>query len=227
MSEYDATQAFYGRWARLYDRLATAPGIRSWRQRTADVLALEPGDTVVEMGVGTGANLPALRERVGVSGHVVGLDLTRGMLDVAARRVAAAGWGNVHLVRADARSPPIAGGVDAVLGSFVVGMFADPAAVVGTWLDCLAPGGRLALLDAARSDRALARPLNAGLRAFVRLTSPGGGPKATGDDGPRPIESLETRIDAADGALAAGTATAETTRLAGGFVRLRWGRTPE
>lgn len=224
MSEYDATQAFYSRWARLYDRLATAPGIRSWRERTAAALDLEPGDTVVEMGMGTGANLPHLRERVGPTGRVIGLDLTRGMLAVARRRVGRAGWENVHLVRADARAPPLGEPVDAILGSFVVGMFDEPGRVVETWLDGLDAGGRLALLDAARSHRWFARPLNLGFRAFVRLTTPRGGPKG-GDRSP--TIRLEERIDAADEALRAGTVAADSARLAGGFVRLRWGRVVE
>lgn len=223
MSEYDATQAFYGRWARLYDWLATAPGIRSWRVRAADALDLTPGDTVVEMGVGTGANLPHLRERVGESGRVVGIDLTRGMLDVARRRVAHAGWENVDLVRADARSPPVHGPVDAVLGSFVAGMFESPERVITQWLQLLDEEATVALLDASRSDRRLAAPLNLGFRAFVRLTTPRGAPKSGGDREP-PVARLKSRIAAADRALAAGTATHAEIRLAGGFVRLRHGR---
>jgi ubiquinone/menaquinone biosynthesis C-methylase UbiE len=70
-------QSFYGRWAQVYDWLASAPGVASWRDRTADALALASGDTVVEMGCGTGANVPHLRERVGPSGRVVGIDVTR------------------------------------------------------------------------------------------------------------------------------------------------------
>lgn len=223
MSEYDATQTFYGRWARLYDRLATAPGIRSWRARTAEALAIESGETVVEMGVGTGANLPHLRERVGASGRVIGIDLTHGMLDVAAARIQEAGWQNVHVIRADARAAPIHPGVDAVLASFVVGMFAEPGTVVDGWLEHLAPGGRLALLDAGRSDRSLVRPLNLAFRAFVRLTTPGDGATAGGPR-PSPTDRLEARIEAAGAAVADGTVTNHEARLAGGFVRLRWGR---
>jgi ubiquinone/menaquinone biosynthesis C-methylase UbiE len=219
MSDPEATQAFYGRWARLYDRLATAPGIRSWRARAVEVLDLTPGDTVVEMGVGTGANLPLLREAVGDRGRVVGVDLTRGMLEVARRRVATAGWANVHLVRGEATRAPLTGPVDAVLGSFVVGLVRDPADVVRTWADLVEGDGRLVLLDAARSDRAIAAPFNLGLRAFVRLTAPG---KRAGTV--PPIERLEGRLADARDALAATTARQNERRFAGGIVRLRWGQ---
>jgi len=82
-----ATQSFYGRWARVYDWVATAPGVESWRTRAVGALDLDPGDTVVEMGCGTGANVPHLREAVGPEGRVVGVDLTRGMLRRARERV--------------------------------------------------------------------------------------------------------------------------------------------
>ncbi|EMA36537.1 class I SAM-dependent methyltransferase [Halococcus hamelinensis] len=165
-------QAFYGRWAGLYDVVATFPGVGSWREHAAADLDLSPGDTVVEMGCGTGANLPFLRERVGASGTVVGVDFTRGMLDRAAARVEAKGWENVHLVHGDATAPPIEGPVDAVLGSFVVGMVSEPARVVEGWCALVRPGGRIALLDATRSTDPRARPLDALFRLFVAASAP-------------------------------------------------------
>ena len=70
--DVSTAQAFYGRWARLYDLIATFPGVGSWRARAVDSLGLSAGDRVVEMGCGTGANFPYLRERVGPEGQVVG-----------------------------------------------------------------------------------------------------------------------------------------------------------
>ncbi len=219
MSGEPATRAFYGRWARLYDILATAPLIRSWRARAVEALGLTTGDTVVEMGVGTGANLPLLREAVGKRGRVVGVDITRGMLEVARHRIRNVGWDNVHLVQADATCPPHPGWVDAVLGSFVVGMFREPDRVIETWVNLVDGGGRVALLDAARSDRPLAAPINLGLRAFVRLTSPG-----KRDRSEPAIATLESRLDRADETLAALTVGYREHRFAGGFLRLRSGR---
>lgn len=212
-------QAFYGRWAQLYDVLATAPGIRSWRERAVEALDLTPGDTVVEMGVGTGANLPFLRDAVGERGRVLGVDFTRGMLEVARRRVATAGWENVHLVLADATRPSVTAPVDAVLGSFVVGLVNTPADVIRTWADLIGYDGRLALLDAARSERPLAAPVNLGLRLFVRLTAPG-----TRGGAVPPIERLESRLSEARDAVDAVTTDRHERRFAGGFVRLRWGQ---
>ena len=218
-----ATQDFYGRWARLYDRVATLGPVREWRERAADALALEPGDTVVEMGCGTGANLPHLRERVGPEGTVVCIDLTRGMLATANRRIDRAAWDNVHCLQADATRPPLAVDepVDAVLATFVVGMLPDPGAAVEGWLGMLRPGGRLGLMDAAPTERAFARPLNLPFGVFVWATAPG--KRRTGR---RPSQALAGRVRAARDRLAAEATEVTTDRFGLGFLRLTAGTRP-
>ena len=216
-NDVGATQAFYGRWAGAYDWLATAPGVDSWRDRAADALELEPGDTVVEMGCGTGANFAQLRECVGAEGCVVGVDLTRGMLRRASERVDRAGWENVHLVQADARRPPVDGPVDAVLATFVVGMFADPRPAVNRWVDLLAPDGRIALLNAGRSDRWVATALNLGFRAFVRVAAPGDGRVS-------PTKSLERRVATARDVVYSTCRDHGYEEFGLGYLGLAWGQ---
>lgn len=237
----DVVQAFYGRWASLYDRIATLPPAATWRDRTAASLGLDAGDTVVEMGCGTGANLPFLRERVGAGGRVVGLDLTRGML----LRARECGREPAALLQADAARPPLAGRngdsnadsdadgdatgdadgnvgasgtVDALLGTFVVAMFDDPAAVVDDWCDLVAPGGRVGLLHFHASDRRWAPPANAVYRALVRSSSPNA-LRASGA-----AASHDARVREAHDALAERATDVEERAFAGGFVRLVVGR---
>jgi ubiquinone/menaquinone biosynthesis C-methylase UbiE len=221
--DVSTAQGFYGRWARLYDRIATFPGVGSWREEATRSLDLSAGDTVIEMGCGTGANLPYLRERVGAGGTVVGVDFTRGMLDRAATRVAREGWTNVHLVHADATAPPVTGPVDAVLASFVVGMLDDPAHAVADWLDLVEPGGRLALLDAARSSQAKARPFDAAFRLFVVASTP---PTTQLRYENPPWELLDERIAAARRPLIDRTVDRTDETFGLGFVRLSSGRLP-
>jgi ubiquinone/menaquinone biosynthesis C-methylase UbiE len=207
------TQAFYGRWARAYDWFSRLlPGLGSLRAEAADSLALTAGDTVVDLGCGTGANLGYLRERVGPEGTVVGVDLTPKMLSQAQAGVERSNWRNVHLVRGDAGRPPV-DDVDGILGSFVVGLLPDPVAGVREWVDRLAPDGHVAVLEAGRSDRRFARPLNRGFEAFVAAGSPGEGE----DD---PAAELDRRIDDARGAMAQYARLTRDERRAGGFVRL-------
>lgn len=168
------TQEFYTRWAHLYDVIARrSPGVHGLREAAVDALALRPGDAVVEMGCGTGANFPYLRDRVGPAGTVVGVDFTPGMVGTAHRRIREEGWQNVHVVRGDATRPPMCD-ADAVLSTFVSGMLADPAAAVRTWAALVGSDGRLGLLDLARSTSTAGAALNALFRAFVRAGAPPG-----------------------------------------------------
>ena len=213
---------FYGRWAAVYDRVATAPGIGRWRRAAAERVA-RPGDTVVEMGCGTGANLPYLRERVGPAGRVVGVDLAGPPLRRARDRAGRDG-DDVAVVRGDATDPPVAT-ADAVLGTFVCGLFDDPDDVVGRWCDLVGPGGRIALMDATATAAAVGRPLVPLFRAFVAAGAPGSGP---GDvlRAPfgRPDEPLSRRVAASRAALADRAEARRYETFGLGFVGLLSGR---
>jgi ubiquinone/menaquinone biosynthesis C-methylase UbiE len=211
------TQQFYGRWARLYDALAAAPGVRSWRERTAERLDLAPGDTVVEMGCGTGANVPYLRERVGPAGRVVGIDVTRAMLQQARGHDDRTGP-TVAYLQGDARRVPVTG-ADTVLATFVVGIFEDPAPVVEQWCNLVGPGGRVALLNFQRSDRPIAAPLNLAFEGFVRLSAPGGRLSRTSQ-----ARTFEERVADAREALLDRTAEHGFETFAGGYLGLVSGR---
>ncbi|MEF8774265.1 MAG: class I SAM-dependent methyltransferase [Halobacteriales archaeon] len=216
---------FYERWARVYDLLARhAPGVGSLRTRTVEALELSPGDDVLDVGCGTGATLPHLRERVGPTGTVFGLDLTPGMLDRAGRLVARRDWSNVHLLRGDGARPALAAGsVDAVVATFVVGMFEDPAAVVDRWIDLLAPGGRIALLNAVRSERRAGAPINRALDAVTVLSTPPTRKLSYDDD---VTGQLTERVEAATAAVERRSETARHERFLLGVVRLTAGRLP-
>lgn len=230
-----SVQSFYGRWARLYDALARfTPGIGRLRREAVAALALDRGDVVVDLGCGTGANLPYLREAVGPTGTVVGVDLTRGMLDRARRLVDANGWRNVHVVQGDATRVPVAAPADGVLASFVVGMLEDPASAVANWCDLAtptvdAPGaratdpGHVVLVDGALSDRPVARPVNAAFRALTVASTP---PTFKFRYDPSPHDVLRDRVHAARDALRErASATYHREHLLG-VVRVTGARIP-
>jgi phosphatidylethanolamine/phosphatidyl-N-methylethanolamine N-methyltransferase len=216
----ESAQEFYGRWAGLYDVIARrTPGIPSLRGRAAAACRLERGATVVEMGCGSGANLPYLREQVGPEGTVMGIDFTGPILERA--REATAEYDNVHVVRGDATQPPIDGGADAVLATFVVGMLEDPAGAVDDWCDLVGPGGHVLLANAARSEEWYAPPVNAVFRAIVVLSTP---PTTKLRYENAPHLRLNAKIDAAHAALRARSiAIAEESHVFG-VVRLTGGR---
>ncbi|MFC6717792.1 class I SAM-dependent methyltransferase [Natrialbaceae archaeon GCM10025810] len=221
-------QAFYGRWAALYDLLARrTPGITTLRRRAANACRLEAGDTVVEMGCGTGANLPYLREAVGPEGTVIGIDFTGPVLERA--RALTAGYDNVHVVRGDATAPPIPeedeaagqGEADAILATFVVGMLADPAGAVDDWCDAVGSGGHVVLVNAARSAERYAPLVNAVFRAVVVLSTP---PTTKLRYDPDPVRRLDGKIDAAHGRLRERSSAVAHETHAFGVVRLTGGR---
>jgi len=216
-----AASDFYSRWAPGYDYLAShAPGIRRLRTDLVDALDPAPGDTVVDVGCGTGATLPYLRERVGPEGTVVGVDFAPGAVARAHERVERAGWPNVTVCRGDATRLPLAD-TDAVVATFLMGMLPDPAATVRNWLDDLHPD-RIALLDLARSYRLPGRPCNPLFRLAVRASAP---PGTSDHHGESPTYVLDRRVAAAHRVvLEACTATTHETR-AGGFAYLTAGET--
>lgn len=229
-----AVDAFYSRYAALYDRIASdAPFAAGLREALAAAVDLRRGDVVVELGCGTGANFPVFRECVGPEGAVVGVDVASGVLRRARDRVDREGWGNVHVVRGDATDPPLApadlprsagpaGEVDVVVGSFVGGMFGDPARVVDDWCSIVGDGdgGRIGLLDLARSTRPVGRPLDPLFRLLVRVGSPPGTKARHGS----PVRVLDERVRDAHEQLHERCATATTSRRLAGFARITAGR---
>jgi SAM-dependent methyltransferase len=91
-----STLPAYGRAAAAYD--SRTASYQSYRDEIVAELPLRPGDTVLDVGCGTGLCFAALRERIGPGGRIVGVDAAPDMLAVASARVAAAGWDNVVLV---------------------------------------------------------------------------------------------------------------------------------
>ncbi len=120
----------------------------TFRRRGVEALALDPGERVLELGCGPGTNFDALRDAVGPTGAVVGVDYSAGMVARARETVRDAGWANVHVVRADAAALPVAGPFDAAYAAMSLSAMPDPGAVLDATRSVLAPGGRVAVLDA-------------------------------------------------------------------------------
>ncbi len=96
------------------------------------MLRRQPGDTVLDVGCGTGLNFALLSDAVGHSGRVIGLDRSPQMLDVARRRMDHRGWSNVAIVHADATDfglEDLEGrAANAVLSTYAMSVIVDAAA---------------------------------------------------------------------------------------------------
>lgn len=143
----------YRRLARRYDlasRILDALGLGYDRLRRDAVaaLALKPGDTVLEIGCGTGANFALLQGRIGPEGRIIAVDLTQSMLDEAERRIRAAGWTNIELIHCSAKDYDLPEqGVDGILSTFALTLEPDYDAVIAAAARALRPERRLAIAD--------------------------------------------------------------------------------
>lgn len=123
----DAALAQYRRRADVYDlELALFEPIR---REAVRLLALRPGETVLDFACGTGLSLPLLRAAVGARGRVVGVEQSPEMMARARRRAAEAGWANVKLVCAPVESASWRGRADAALFHFTHDVLQRPEAV--------------------------------------------------------------------------------------------------
>jgi demethylmenaquinone methyltransferase/2-methoxy-6-polyprenyl-1,4-benzoquinol methylase len=138
---------FYQRHARIYD-LTRWLFLRK-RNDAAAACALNTGDTVMEIGCGTGYNFFRLQQAVGNSGQLIGVDLSSAMLARAEQRISRQGWQNVALIRANGETVQVDDRMDAVLFSYSLSMIPDWQAAVTGAVRQLKPGGRLVVLDFA------------------------------------------------------------------------------
>jgi ubiquinone/menaquinone biosynthesis C-methylase UbiE len=131
--------------AELYERYVARYILGPWAPMLLDAARLAAGERVVDVACGTGVVTRAAAERVGASGHVVGLDLNPGMIAVARSLPVPIGASIEWLERSaldlrleDAR-------FDAVLCQQGLQFFPDKAVALREMHRVLGHGGRLAL----------------------------------------------------------------------------------
>jgi ubiquinone/menaquinone biosynthesis C-methylase UbiE len=108
----------YDRLARFYRALEPLYLIHDGvRRKAVQALDLSPGDTVLEIGCGTGRNLAHLLDAVGEQGTVIGIDASAGMLAEAHKLAAQRRWSNVRLLKQDAAQLSVEADLDGVLFS--------------------------------------------------------------------------------------------------------------
>ena len=116
--------------------------------------ALEPGQTVLDLGSGGGIDVLLSAQRVGPAGKVYGLDMTDEMLALARENQHKAGATNVEFLQGTIERIPLPdGSVDVVISNCVINLSTDKAAVLAEMARVLKPGGRVGVSDVVAEDR--------------------------------------------------------------------------
>jgi precorrin-6B methylase 2 len=130
----------YARFAATYDKGRDRP--EPMRLTAVAHLELAPGQTVLDMGCGTGLSFALLEEAIGPEGSLVGMDLSPEMLALARARVARHQWRNVTLTAAAVGEVELPVEADAALLYFTHDIMRTPQAVA--WVvQHLKAGGRV------------------------------------------------------------------------------------
>jgi SAM-dependent methyltransferase len=139
-----------------------------------DRTGVKAGERIVDVGCGCGATTIALAEKIGPTGHVLGVDISAPMLG-RARQMLPAGL-PVDFVLADATVHPfVTGSLDLLVSRFGVMFFAEPVLSFANMRRALRPSGRLAFAcwREPRDNPWMMTPLQAVYQHVPKLPRPG------------------------------------------------------
>jgi SAM-dependent methyltransferase len=118
------------------------------RDAIVAALQLAPGQTVADVGAGTGAYLKALSEAVGAEGLVIAIDIAPAFVAHMAARARAEGLANVTARLGAADNPMLGdGSVDVILSVNTFHHFEAPEAMLKAMHRALKPSGQMAMVD--------------------------------------------------------------------------------
>lgn len=99
------------------------------RREALALLELHAGETVLDVGCGTGLSFHGLKSRIGARGHIVGIDPSPEMLARARVRIALHHWTGITLVTSTAAAAPLHGLADAAVFHFTHDVLRDVEAL--------------------------------------------------------------------------------------------------
>jgi ubiquinone/menaquinone biosynthesis C-methylase UbiE len=146
--------------ADIYERHMVPAMLASWVSALLDLVALKPGERVLDVACGTGVVARQAASQVGAGGHVVGLDFNGDMLALARAREPAVEWreGNAMAL------PFGTNAFDVVVCQQGLQFFPDIGTALREAYRVLVPGGRLAVavwcaIESSPGHHALTRGL--------------------------------------------------------------------
>jgi len=152
----EACRKSYNRLSRWYDLLAGSTE-KKYRDRGLEKLSAQSGERILEIGFGTGQCLVTLARVVGPEGHVIGVDISDGMADIARKRLRKHGLSDqVDLHCSDASHLDFidAGSVEGIFMSFTLELFDTPdiPCVLQECYRVLKSNGRMAVVCMTKTN---------------------------------------------------------------------------
>lgn len=159
--ENDFVENVYDKLAIVYD-LTFGPALHPGRLQAIERMNIQPGERVLEVGVGTGINLPLYPREA----TITGIDFTASMLEKARERAARKNAAPVRLLQMDAADLKFADdSFDIVYAPYLISVVPDPVKVAREMRRVCRPGGRIIFLNHFLSPNLL-------LSRIERLISP-------------------------------------------------------
>jgi phosphatidylethanolamine/phosphatidyl-N-methylethanolamine N-methyltransferase len=141
--ENDFVEGVYDKLAKVYD-LIFGPTLHPGRIRAIQRMNIQPGERVLEVGVGTGINLPLYPKEA----TVTGIDFSSSMLEKARERVARKDLRNMRLLQLDAADLKFADdSFDIVYAPYLISVVPDPVKVAREMRRVCRPRGRIIFLN--------------------------------------------------------------------------------
>jgi demethylmenaquinone methyltransferase / 2-methoxy-6-polyprenyl-1,4-benzoquinol methylase len=216
-------RAMFDRIALVYDRMnsvMTAGMHHRWRARAADLAGLQPGGSALDVACGTGDLAIALRERVGPTGRVVGLDFSERMLELARAKAP-----QIRFEAGNALALPYRDAeFDAVTVGFGARNFSDLGKGLAEMARVTRPGGRVVVLEITTPQRP---PLSWFFRAWFDRIVPLLGRLAGDPDAytylPSSVKRFPDTRELAGELAASGLREVRWVLTAGGIIALHAG----
>jgi demethylmenaquinone methyltransferase / 2-methoxy-6-polyprenyl-1,4-benzoquinol methylase len=213
----------FDRIALVYDRMnsvMTAGMHHRWRARAADLAGLQPGGSALDVACGTGDLAIALRERVGPTGRVVGLDFSERMLELARAKAP-----QIRFEAGNALALPYRDAeFDAVTVGFGARNFSDLGKGLAEMARVTRPGGRVVVLEITTPQRP---PLSWFFRAWFDRIVPLLGRLAGDPDAyaylPSSVKRFPDTRELAGELAASGLREVRWVLTAGGIIALHAG----
>lgn len=147
-SRYQNSAVNYDKYISLFGHFWKIFGFRYelWRKKAIEELNLKEGQTVLDLGCGTGLNFPILEKAVGKTGKIYGVDISKKMLRIAKEKINKNGWENIFLINSDYNRYESPNRVDAIVSTYSIGLSNSHQDSIQKSFQNLRCGGNLVVL---------------------------------------------------------------------------------